>query len=279
MRSRILLRTILLGLASQLFGAFAQFAHAQAFNFFYNDAARFAKYGQQENNLPCVPTGACGAVAAINSFYFLQIQYPGIYDNMLLPNRTGNTDPIDATNFAVTGWQVGANPRRLGYYDPARPTPGDPKKFLDTKMDWINDYAPGTTVFEAMWDDSQGFPASGGVPTIDFLARQISAGEDVEFFIKGDLYHVLTLTGIACDNGNVNCRVTYQDPNDPTTMQNTNVTFGAGSRLEFNYGGNAVYISAAYAESPVPEPSTFVLLISGVGGLIAIGKWHKRNLN
>jgi hypothetical protein len=83
--------------------------------------------------------GACAAVAAINSFIFLERLHPMLYDNLLTPSRIGdaNTDFTDAYAFTEGTWQVGANPVRSGYY--AR-FPGNANSlYVDTKMDWIND--------------------------------------------------------------------------------------------------------------------------------------------
>jgi hypothetical protein len=171
---------------------------------------------------------------------------------------------IDAMNFATDGWEVPGKPPRQGYY--ART--GDPSvDYLATKMDWINDRAPGTTVFSSMF-------GGVGLPTIDYLAGEIMKREDVEFFIKDvasggmTTYHVLTLVGIVCVAAG-NCSATYQDPNDPAQafMSMLEMT---GGRLEFDsvlYG--RVFIDAAFSESPVPEPSTLLLLgfsLAGLGG-------------
>src|SRR6187551_2039696 len=87
------------------------------------------------------PGAACGAVASINSFIYLGSMFPTVYDNRLTPNKTNATDPIDATNFGITGWTVGNNPMRLGFYNLDRPHNADfTDSFLNTKKDWFNDY-------------------------------------------------------------------------------------------------------------------------------------------
>jgi hypothetical protein len=220
--------------------------------------------------------GACAAVAAINSFIFLERTHSSLYGNSLTPSRldNDNTDFTDAFAFTEGTWQVGANPERKGYY--AR-FPGDPNGlYLDTKRQWINDHAPGTTVFDSR------YVGRGGRPTIDWLAQEISHGEDVEFFVNNDagtFYHALTLTGIKCDAAG-NCSVTYSDPNDPTTMYNRDLTPGVGGRLEFNnpFGlEGTVFIDAAFSESAVPEATTVFLLATGLGSVVvAITRRKKR---
>lgn len=234
----------------------------------------FGKFGKTPN-FSCGGQGACGAVASMNSFTFLENQYPSIYDNKLTPNKQmDGTDPMDAQKFGFDGWQVGTNPARKGYYDATRPHNADyTDSFLQTKKDWINDYAPGTTVFDS-W-----FAGSGDhdrKPTIADLAQEIKDKEDVEFFVKGgdggNVYHVMTLTGVACDMNNA-CSIKFQDPNDVMNQYMRNVMVNMGM-IQFNdiFGFPGAYtITAAFAESPkaVPEPSTLVILATaGVGLLV-----------
>jgi hypothetical protein len=266
-------RVTVLVLVLTLWGG-GRLARADAFNF----SEDINKFGLQKNNIPCLPGKACAAIAAINSFIFLENQYPTIYDNKLTPNRMDNdkTDPIDATNFAVTGWQVLGKPHRDGYYDLVSRPGGANEEFVATKTDWFNDFAPGTTFFSSM------FAGNGGVPTIVYLAQQIKTGEDVEFFISDAVFHVLTLTGVACDALG-SCNITYLDPDDPTKPDGTPKSFNTpiapnaanGGRLEFTYQGGTVFVSAAFSESPVPEPSTLLLVGTGCLGLLGYG-WRRR---
>ncbi len=256
-------------------GQFVYVAYAGAIN----ESIDVSKLGVQ-SNFACGGQFACGAVSTINSFIYLEKQFPAIYDNKLTPNydATTNTDMMDANKFGFTGWQVGTNPMRQGYY--ARPG-GAESDFLQTKKDWINDYAPGTTVFDSWW---VGSPDHNRKPTIADLAGEIHDKEDVEFFVQGDnFFHVLQLSGVMCD-AQMNCSIKYQDPNDPAqanpnqkmakiymaqiTDMNGMLTFtgvpGSG------YAG-MVTITAAFAESPdprlIPEPDAFVLMLSGAFGL------------
>lgn len=184
----------------------------------------------------------------------------------MLPSRVGDasTDFTDAFAFTEGTWQVGSNPERVGYY--AR-FPGNANTlYMATKMDWINDHAPGTTLFDSR------YAGNGGLPTVDWLAQEIAAGEDVEFFINndaGEFYHTLTLTGIACD-AEGNCWITYSDPNDPLNMYNRALSIGVGGRLEFNdpFGlEGTVFIDAAFSESAIPLPATLFLMVIAIAGL------------
>ncbi|MGA2723404.1 MAG: PEP-CTERM sorting domain-containing protein [Bryobacteraceae bacterium] len=222
----------------------------------------FNYFGEQVNLCPPTnPKGICAAVSAINSFIYLENQYPGVYGVKLTPNVVGpvgaETDAQDATAFGVTGWQVGTNPVRQGYYP--RPGGANPD-YIATLMDWVNDYAPGTSVFAAM------YPGSGGLPDVAWLAQQIQSREDVEFFVSGPgFYHAATLTGIACGDYNyTDCSITYQDPNTPSVNQMTSIFIGTGGALQFTGLPGSSYtptvsIVAAFSESPVPEPATLFL--------------------
>jgi hypothetical protein len=142
-------------------------------------------------------------------------------------------------------------------------------------MDWINDHAPGTTVFDGRWEGRD------GRPTVDWLAQEIAHGEDVEFFIDNDagtFYHALTLTGIRCDAA-ANCAITYSDPNDPTNRYNRDLSLGAGGRLEFDdpFGLNGtVFIDAAFSESAVAGPATLFLLATAFGGVLVLRVRRRR---
>jgi hypothetical protein len=263
-----------------LFGQWAASTNAAIIN----ESIDATKLGVQ-NNFSCGTKGACGAVSTINSFIYLEKQFPTIYGNKLTPNynAAANTDFTDANNFGFAGWQVPPNPARQGYY----PRPGGAESdFIATKKDWINDYAPGTTVFDTWWSGS---PDHNRAPTINDLAGEMHDKEDVEFFVQGtNFFHVLLLTGVMCD-AQMNCSITYQDPNDPAqanpnqTMAKTyttNVTLGANNISFTGVPGSgfagAVNVTAAFAESPVPEPGTCLLLIASVLGVVGCFRQQTR---
>jgi PEP-CTERM motif len=234
----------------------------------------FANFGITPNACPpSNPKGICAAVAAINSFIYLENQFPTIYDNKLTPNvqgmKPGQTDPTDRDNFGVNGWQVGTNPTREGYYARPGTVGGD---YIQTKMNWINDYAPGTTMFDSWF---VGSPNNTRLPTIADLANEVNAHEDVEFFIDGGTAgnHALTLTGVSCTGVNyTNCSITYVDPNNPLVNQPASITSGPNG-LAVDDGFGNVY--AAFSESPVAEPATMMLMATGLFG-IASGRRRRR---
>jgi hypothetical protein len=201
----------------------------------------------------------------INSFVFLDNHYPSVYPgNKLIP---GN-NPNQATQwFSTAGWD-GPNGHREGYY--TRVTPpfrGDADAvLLQTKKDWVNDWAPGTTRFESM------LKSGGTYPTIEFLANEICHHEDVELAV--DIApigaHLITLTAISCDMAG-NCKIRYQDPNDPQHEQPavdlfTSHTIDHPNELFFYFKafGGSAFIRSAFAESPVPEPPTWLLFFTAL---------------
>lgn len=234
----------------------------------------FANFGKQPNF--CIAGGGvCFAASAINSFIFLENQYPTIYDRKLTPNVVGvaptQTDPTDTTNFAnaiLASFPSGL-PNSLSGWN----------AYLTEKMTWINSAAPGTTVFDSFYVGSAN---NSHAPTSSDLSSEIQAQEDVEMFISGGgIAHAIVLTGISCSSP-TSCTMTYQDPNSPTVEQTAQLTAAAGG-LQFvglpgtdpTLANTTFTINAAFSESPVPEPSSGILF--GIGStLLGYGYWAKR---
>jgi hypothetical protein len=242
-----------------LWGIVAQVARADGIAPF-DWSENFANFGKT-GNTRC---GVCAAAEAINSFIFLENQYPAIYGNKLTPNVKGTkpsqTDPIDRDTFA--GY----------YYGLYAPLDGRYLGYIDAKMAWINGdpannltgHAPGSTVFDSYQN-----------PTIQDLASE--NGEDVEIFVNGGSLknHALALTGVSCTGANyTNCSISYQNPNYPTiNVLNVSVS-NVGGSLQLNAGtGDLGNIYAAFSESPVPEPNSLIMLGTAV---IAGLAWRMR---
>jgi hypothetical protein len=252
----------------------------------------FANYGTVANSsCAAAPNGICAAVASINSFVFLKTTYPATYGGTTIDKGNFASVAAAAQGFAVNGWTSPGGTARQGYYQRA----GDvDKNFWETKIDWLEDFGAGKTRYAGQVNAPQTNPNTwykpGGVtvqsvyPTWPFLLQQMSTGEDIELVIRNaaGAGHAITLTGISfndmgamnglCDAGE-SCMLKYQDPNDPTNEKTVAASFDATNmRLAFSDATTfmaAVYIDAAFSESPIPEPGTFILIVISL--TIAVG--------
>jgi hypothetical protein len=160
--------------------------------------------------------------------------------------------------------------------------------WVNGKMNYINTYAPGTTIFAGMdSDNTVNRPAwdLNASPTVNFLLQELRAGEDVELGIdpSSGIGHVLTLTGLtwndADNNGAFNAGDTLTlniiDPANP--LVNTPLTLNPGNTMTISGGPyNNYLLTGALAES-VPEPASLGLMI--LGGLLGIRRlfWRKQS--
>lgn len=253
-------------------------------------------YGNlKQSDVPSCPSMACGATAAVNSFVFLQTAYPGIYGNDLV--GIGPPGVMPAYNWEEFAASILELPEYMGCPCPNGTTI---EQFIVGKQAYIDADAPGTTSFAAEinvpWDPTIDGPkpsyvTDGTPPTASFIYGQQSSGEDVELLLTtGSTGHYVTLTSFSkVDNGTgdmdfVNpvtgapaiggydidnqpfapvyslekdgfqtfVTVTYVDPtdNNPDLQARRTITSE---------------VTAAVAESPIPEPSYFaVLLVLGL---------------
>jgi hypothetical protein len=218
------------------------------------------------------PMPWCAPTATINSFRYLEQKYPSVYDTLLTKG-----DIVGSRNQLVNGWDQ-------------RPGMGvggaTAQSWWENKVWWIEDNAPGTTVFEGMvfYDPSTWYRSEDlvqGYPTWGFMYEQLGMCQDVEIGIQ-PVYtgegHALTLTSLLFDDMNGNQmwdpgetqKIDYLDPNNPTQLFQATDLALVGERLQFtwNNGGanpnTLVYIDLAYSES-IPEPATLLLLLCSVG--------------
>jgi hypothetical protein len=233
---------------------------------------------------------SCAPSATANSFQYLVGRYPGKYGGT---NLIRNGDPLETRNELAAGWfpggpGVGGRRDGMDFGNPGLGTGGaSDKDWWQVKLQWINDFAPGTTTVAGMVDNADapnwigGSNLTVGAPTFDFLLAQMLEGEDVEIAFQildgpdAGEGHAVTLAGITSDDssGRVVRTISYLDPNNTSHLIPAELTTGTDGSLGFTWdnGRNAranVRIRLAYAESPLPEPSTATLVVLALPFLI-----------
>ncbi|MBV8730333.1 MAG: PEP-CTERM sorting domain-containing protein [Acidobacteriia bacterium] len=241
----------------------------------------FGDLNQHDTNCNNV---ACGPTAATNSFVFLQNMYPAIYDMNLVPHIPGGTmyqDEVDVANELSNIMHTCnlCNPGAGGTYI---------EDFIAGKQAYMNMVAPNMTVFAAQMNfawrptDPDGnnvgpkpaYVMDNTVPTSQFIASQINAGEDVEIFLAGDIDHYVTLFDFTFDTTAHTGQIGYIDP-DTGNIGFSNITGqDASGYLEVAYGTNSEVIAHAVAESPVPEPATWLCTAAGLAAIIIRRRMH-----
>jgi len=233
--------------------------------------------------------GWCAPTAIANSFEFLETRYPTIYDQKLT-----HGDLLGTRDTLQRGWLNAGNVYRNGT------STGDDQLIWEAKVQWIEDFAPGTTVFGGMvykpgvdlsdWYGAS--PLQNAYPTFDFLWGELDHKEDIELGFwwemevtqpdgtkkKKKFGHMVTLTSLKfCDDGDgtwepatEQAKLDFIDPNNPTGLTLDILTLTGGAlHFDYTYGGTDydATIDLAYTESPVPEPLTMAGLLLGVGCL------------
>ncbi len=240
--------------------------------------------------------GICAAVAIANSFAYLYQRYPGVYQD---------TDLIDVgTNGLDVGDLNGLRDSLAEMIYTNHPGQGNLESMWESKYSWLQTKAPGTTIMDGQVDlpgVDLGKWDNGGVlenkyPEFAFLWNEIYECEDVELVIFPDGSgpgHAISLTGVSweddCDgifeDGEKPLKIRYLDPNGPLDPDGDGVVKPreidlswneTESRWEFEWwqDSNNYYITAAFAESPVPEPAA--VIVWGLLGLLAVGYARRR---
>jgi hypothetical protein len=215
----------------------------------------------------------CGPAAAVNSFVFLQRQYPLIYDNKLVPMTYPNNPALfELVSVAMT--LAGADYMNTECGRDGRGTYWG--RFILGKRNYIENQVASKTVYQAfgdfVWNQADaggaqpGWVTSGKPPSPDFLYKEIQDKEDVEILITNPATgagHWVTVTGIDWDTDGLDGSLSFVDP--WTGADSTaNIAQGqAGDRISIDYRGLLQEITVAVSESPVPEPQAWLLLISG----------------
>ncbi|MGO8703227.1 MAG: PEP-CTERM sorting domain-containing protein [Candidatus Brocadiia bacterium] len=219
----------------------------------------------------------CAPTATINSFTWLTNAYPGTYGDLLMGGQ--------ATWVAAGQLLAGGNFMQT---DPNTGT--SVANWINGKYNYIQTYAPGSTIFQGMSSlGTGGQPwVQAANPTANFLLQMLQYGEDVEIGIvpaAGGTGHVLTLSSIDWDDANNNSifdagdtlSIDGLDPAGSDGLGTSASTFDldlspatvAGGPLTVSGGDGGVYngyaLKVALAESPVPEPATLSLFFAGCG--------------
>ena len=252
------------------------------------DPALFGHLDQHDTDCPLVN---CGPSSAANSFLYLQKANPNLYkgDATLVPTKNGGGfDLAGVANSLGAAYMGGCAGAGCG----ATPSGTLIEDFIIGKMNFFKDRAPGTTVVEAQMNfkwrsdvattpdlkNPSPKPAlvqDSTTPTLTWLADQLRKGQDVELFMaNGANQHYITLTGITFDDVTSKGNMKIVDPWTGTekTIGIEGLTDGF---IDTDYKIGAAgfdYVAHAVAESPVPEPQVFVLLLAGLVVLRVYGR-------
>ena len=229
-----------------------------------------------------IPVPWCAPTATANSFQFLESHYPAVYGNKL---TGGNV--INMRNKLATGWLSPGGVQRGGMIIGVQGASN--RSWWENKVWYIEDYAPGTTVFAGMVEtDPTGWHRGGdliwGSPIWQWLWQELLDGEDVEIGIDigTSIGHALTLTSMSFNDldgdlqwdPNETRNIDYLDPNNPSMLFTGAVQQNlVGGRLQFwwnNGGANPngwATIDLAYSES-IPEPAALSVLVLGVVAML-----------
>lgn len=244
----------------------------------------YSKYGKVSNTAD----GICAAVATINPFVYLRNQYPSIYGGTNIIPDWNQDNVIDEKDYVTSrdklayGWDS-----QPGIYGGGNN--GLPDQWWNAKNAWLDQFAPGTTVFrgQSPWVDGSWTRASqvqDKVPDWKFLMEQLRHCEDVEigFYPWGGQQwktgHAVILTGfrlVDCnDNGewdrNEEFSLFYCDPNDPENKKTAQVSLDSVGgwenimKITWWQDGGEYFILNAFSESPVPDAATGFLFSSGL---------------
>jgi hypothetical protein len=236
-------------------------------------AAQFDKYGHYNQNSDafadiCATAAggskACGPVALVNSFVYLQNTYPQLDNKLVGPTA----DDAHAVALALS---------KLMGCTACDGT--DTAKFLDGKKAYLKD-KPGKI---------KSLPFKN--PSAAALAKEIKDREDVELYLgfydaNGNALtngHYVTLYGISDDT------LSFVDPGGDSGDTTTGAT---DEKIKFNFdstlkqlvlsgyeglpeGVASAHVNFAFSESPTPEPAAWAMMITGFG-LVGLAARRRR---
>jgi hypothetical protein len=226
--------------------------------------------------MSCVPT------ATMNSFTWLQNAYPAIFGL----DGGGN----QALQGGQGSWLGAANLLAGPLYMNTSANNGTTlANWINGKVSYLNAYAPGKITFAGMDSIQVNNPPAwlqNANPTVNFLLQELQAGEDVELGIYplDNVGHALTLTGLTWidtdsdQTFDVGDTLTLNSIDPAAPNGNTPLILTPGNPMTISGGPYDGYaLEVALAESPVPEPASFSLVI--LGGLVGLRRllWRKQS--
>jgi hypothetical protein len=173
--------------------------------------------------------------------------------------------------------------------------------WINGKFNYIQTYAPGSTVFQGMSSlGTGGQPwVQAANPTANFLLGMLEDGEDVEIGIvpaTGGTGHVMTLSSLDWNDANNNAvfdtgdslSIDGLDPAGSDGLGTSASTFDldlspptiAGGPMTISSGDGGLYngyaLDVALAESPCPEPATVSLFFAGCGAMAVLRRIRRK---
>ncbi|MGD1000236.1 MAG: PEP-CTERM sorting domain-containing protein [Candidatus Brocadiia bacterium] len=258
-------------LAAGLF-LFARTGQAFSYSVDETTTAAFGDVGQNQVG----PNGTngnnfCAPTATINSFTWLSNAYPGTYGDLLMG---GQSTWVAAGQLLAGGNFMQTDPN----------TGTSVANWINGKFNYIQTYAPGSTVFQGMSSlGTGGQPwVQPAAPTANFLLQMLEDGEDVELGIvpaAGGTGHVLTLSSIDWSTDGLS--IDGLDPAGSDGLGTSASEFdldltinGGGNPITVSGGDGGIYngyaLDVALAESPCPEPATLSLFLAGCGVMAVV---------
>ena len=227
----------------------------------------------------------CAPTATMNNFIYLSNQYSSVYSSTdIIPDWNDNgivtDDYTTSRDYLFAGW-TGPN----GYREGMDPAFG--YRWWEYRAYWLDDFAPGVTLVSGQYiDDTNmdtvpfGYLVEPVYPTWDYLWACMSNGLVVELGILSEYVeaaHAVSLCSISFDDINEDGlwqdgeqrEIGFIDPNDPyqvtyREVDNNPVNDG---RMEIEFWFEEDFgIVLAFAQGPVPEPASFVLVLSSLIG-------------
>ena len=222
-----------------------------------------------QSDVPNCGAVACGPTAAVNSFVFLENQYPSIYDHLLVPDTNGNRI-VDYAEMVSTA-SILSGPQ---YMNTTFPSGTFSDRFISGQQGWIETQAPGRTIYNQF------------NPNVPLLAAELTDHEDVELLIgfynsQGSRTggHYITVTGLSWTDANHNnivdlsdaATIAFIDPGNGSNTVSSLFQASPDALFQMGYGGGAK-IEIGFSVSPIPEPSTWLLFVSGLFVLVSLKK-------